>query len=133
MIGAGPAGRQIASRLETVGHEVCVVDTSPVNLHVFSQQGFRTISGDATRFEILYNARVQEATVVIVCISDDDTATRITQSVRQMNPDAMLIIRCRYHGNAAKISRLGADRVVSEEAVASEALVRLLDDHYSKR
>lgn len=48
VIGAGPIGRSISSQLETSGHDGCVIDLSPINLHSFAQQGFRTVAGDAT-------------------------------------------------------------------------------------
>ena len=127
VIGAGPTGRQVASRLETAGNEVCVVDLSPINLYPFSQQGFRTVAGDASQAEILEHAHIEHATMVIVCISDDDAAKAIAQTVRGMNPSGFLLMRCRYHENIEKLIRLGADHVVSEEAKASAALIGVLD------
>ena len=48
VIGAGPIGCALASQLETSGMDVCLIDLSPINLHAFAQEGFRTVSGDAT-------------------------------------------------------------------------------------
>ncbi|WP_182867422.1 NAD-binding protein [Rhodopirellula sp. JC639] len=56
IIGAGPIGSRIASQLETAGKDVCLVDLSPVNLHPFSQLGFRTVAGDASDPQILHRA-----------------------------------------------------------------------------
>lgn len=129
VIGAGPAGRQVASRLETVGNEVCVVDFSPVNLHTFSLLGFRTIAGDASEPNILAHAEAADAAIVVICVGDDADAVKIAKQVRKGNPSATLVIRCRYHANVTDLVRLGADHVVSEEALASDALLRLIDDH----
>jgi CPA2 family monovalent cation:H+ antiporter-2 len=126
IIGAGPSGRQLASRLETNGHDVCLVDLSPINLHAFAQEGFRTIAGDATLPETLKNAKAEDSDIVVVCIPEDSTALRVIQTLRGLNQSATLIVRCRFHSNVSKLKRAGADRVVSEEFTASVALLDTL-------
>mgnify|MGYP002626059580 CR=1 FL=1 len=133
IIGAGPAGRQVASRLETAGRQVCVIDLSPVNLYSFSQQGFKTIAGDASQIDTLKRARVAEAAIVIVCVSDDSATINITRSVRDVNRRGILLVRCRFHANIAAIQRAGADKVVSEQAVASEALLHILTENIAMK
>jgi CPA2 family monovalent cation:H+ antiporter-2 len=128
VIGVGPIGRRVATRLETAGKDVCLVDLSPINLHPFAQQGFRTVAGDATDDEILKLAGAESAAVVVVCVPDDYAAIRIVGEVHERNPQCLLLVRCRYHINEAKLAQLGANRVVSEEGQASEALLRMLDD-----
>lgn len=131
VIGAGPTGRQVASRLETTGRDVCVIDFSPVNLQSFAQQGFRTVSGDAAQAEILQHAGVPDAEAVLVCVPDDESALRIASATTNLNPDCLLLVRCRYHATAPKLMALGADRVVSEEAQASAALMGILDEYFA--
>ena len=128
VIGAGPVGRQVASRLELAGKDVCIVDVSPLNLQGFSQQGFRTIAGDATHREILELADVDQASIVIVCVSDDEAAILITQEVRTANPECLLLVRCRYHNTEVKLLKAGAEKVISEEAKASEAMMDIMGD-----
>lgn len=126
VIGAGPIGRQVASQLEILGREVCLIDLSPINLHLFAQEGFRTVAGDATQREILQNAEVEFCELVAVCVPQDESALHIVLAVRQIAPQATLIVRCRYQANAAKLRGAGADHVVSEEAEASLAILQVL-------
>lgn len=126
VIGAGPSGRQIASRLEIAGKSVCVVDYSPLNLQPFAQQGFRTVSGDATQAEVLDLAGAAEATMIVVCVTRDETALRIVRAARAHNKSCFLLVRCRYQSNVAKLSKAGASEVVSEEAQANDALIDIL-------
>ena len=128
VIGAGPVGRQVSSRLEMAGKDVCIVDISPLNLQGFSQQGFRTIAGDATHREILQLANVDQASIVIVCISNDEAALMITKEVRLANPNCLLLARCRYHSTEVKLLKAGAEKVISEEAKASEAMMDIMGD-----
>jgi len=126
VIGAGPIGRQVASQLEIFGHDVCLIDLSPINLHSFAQEGFRTVAGDATQRSILEMGEVHLSRLVAVCVPHDETALQVVRNARQVAPLATLVVRCRYQGNSANLRRAGADHVVSEEAEASLALLQVL-------
>jgi CPA2 family monovalent cation:H+ antiporter-2 len=128
VIGAGPIGRQVASQLETMGKEVCLVDLSPINLHEFAQIGIRTIAGDATDRATLELAHAEDVSLAIVCVPDDDAALRIVNQLRSMNASCTVVVRCRFQANASKLKAAGADSVVSEEAEAAIALRRILRD-----
>ncbi len=128
VIGSGPIGCQAASWLETAGKDVCLVDLSPVNLHPFAQQGIRTVAGDATDREVLNRADIDEASIVVICIPDDDAAVQIVRELRTTNSTAFVLVRCRYQANIGALSNSGANHVVSEEAVAGDAIIRLLTD-----
>jgi CPA2 family monovalent cation:H+ antiporter-2 len=127
VIGAGPTGRQLASQLEILGKDVCLIDLSPINLHPYAMEGFRTVAGDGTQRRILEYAGVGESVMIAVCVPDDEAALRIVRSIRKCNPAGVVIVRCRFLANAKKLLAAGADRVVSEEAEASLALLRIVE------
>lgn len=127
VIGLGPVGRSAASGLETRGFEVALVDRSPVNLQGFAQVGFQTVSGDALERSVLLRAGVASAAVAVVSVPDDDAALQITGRIRILNPEALILVRCRYQRHAPELRRTGASVVVSEEAEAAGALGRVLD------
>lgn len=127
VVGLGPMGRQAVSQLEIRGIDVCLIDLSPVNLHAFAQQGFRTVSGDAGDLEVLERADAARAQLVIVCVPNDWSALQIVKRVSLYNPTSTIIVRCRYQSNAAALRKAGAETVISEEVEASAALQRLLD------
>ena len=79
VIGMGPVGRAVASRLETLGYGVSVVDSNPLNLQVFAQQGFKAVAGDAQREHILQAAGLLESRIVVICVPIDEVARTITQ------------------------------------------------------
>jgi len=126
VIGAGPIGRQLSSQLEIKGKDVCLIDLSPINLHPFAQEGFRTVVGDATENRTLELAEVSSSELTAVCVPDDESAVRIVRAIRKLNRTGTLIVRCRYQINVGKLQQVGADEVVSEEAEASTALLRIL-------
>ena len=116
IVGAGPVGSRTASQLETKGYDACLVDLSPVNLHSFAQQGFRTVAGDAAEDAVLDRADVAHAGLVVVTVPDDQAALRIVAAVRRVNATATLLVRCRFQASAARLRARGATDVISEEA-----------------
>ncbi|MFO0818944.1 MAG: cation:proton antiporter [Pirellulales bacterium] len=124
LFGIGLIGRQLASRLETMGVEVCMADLSPVNLYPFAQQGFRTIVGDARDPEVLERCEIVSCRLVVVAVPDDAAALDIVKAVRGVSSSCQILVRCRYEANRSALQQAGATRVVTEEA---EAAGRLLE------
>jgi monovalent cation:H+ antiporter-2, CPA2 family len=127
IVGMGPVGRAVASRLETLGHEICAIDLNPLNLQAFAQFGVATVAGDAESTEVLRAANVHRAEIAIVCVPVDEVAVRATTAIRKANAEVQIVVRCRYAHNAIAIKRAGADHVFSEEAHAAIELVRIVD------
>ena len=126
VVGLGPMGRLAASQLETAGVDVCLIDLSAVNLHAHAQQGFRTISGDASDEEVLDRADAADVRLAVICVPDDRSALQIVKSLRRFNGSCAIMVRCRYQSNRAGLRKAGAHTVISEEAEASSAMLRLL-------
>ncbi len=127
VIGLGPIGRQAASQLEIMGIDVCLIDLSPVNLHAYAQQGFRTVSGDGRDPEVLDRADAVNAQIAVVCVPDDLIAVRIVRTLRTVNSQCSVVVRCRYQVTESELRRAGAQTVVIEETEASMAVRRLLE------
>lgn len=126
VIGLGPIGRQAASQLEIMGIDVCLIDSSPVNLHAYAQQGFRTVSGNASDPGVLDRADVAHSRLAVVCVPEDHVASQIVKTLGLLNPKCNIVVRCRYTANTSTLKKAGASIVVSEEAEASLALLRSL-------
>ncbi|MCG3198012.1 MAG: putative cation/proton antiporter YbaL [bacterium] len=126
VIGVGPIGRKVFSKLEVDGFDMALIDMSPVNLHPFAQQGFRTIAGDARNEEILRRAEVNECELIVVCVPDDPIAIQVIKAVRLLNPKAPILARCRYMGNANLLRAAGATEVVVDERETTTAIIRAL-------
>lgn len=126
VIGAGLVGARVSAHLETIGHEVCVVDLSPINLQPFAQQGIDTVAGDATDPSVLEVCDVAEADCVVVALPDDVAARRVVKAVRRLNPRCFLLVRCRYESNVKRMRKLGASAAVSEELEVCQSLLTAL-------
>jgi len=127
IVGMGPVGRAVASRLETLGHEICAIDLNPLNLQAFAQFGVSTVAGDAESPDVLRAANMDRAEIAIVCVPVDEVAIRATAAIRKVNTTVQIVVRCRYARNANAIKKAGANHVFSEEAHAAIELVRIVD------
>lgn len=130
VIGLGPIGARSMSYLEIQGMDVCLLDLSPINLHAYAQQGFRTVAGDATELEVLKRAEVGDSSCGVISVPDDRIAMQIVRRVRELNNRAIILVRCRYETNVAKIKKAGANVVVSEEREAGGAILRTLAEFH---
>lgn len=128
IVGIGPVGAQIASQLEIEGYDVCLVDLSPVNLHRFAQQGFRTVVGDGAEPAVLARADAEHSSLIIVAVPHDASAVRIVSAIRRINSSATILVRCRFQLTAARLRSAGASDVFSEEREITSRISRWLEE-----
>lgn len=125
VVGYGTKGRSAVETLVNNGLErdrIVVVDPSPTALADAHADQLAVVTGDASRREVLRRAGVATADQVIVTTDRDDTNVLATLTVRQLNPDAFIVVAVREQENAPLIRQSGADSVIT----SSDAVGRLL-------
>ncbi|QBI18728.1 hypothetical protein ER308_03615 [Egibacter rhizosphaerae] len=123
--GYGVKGRSAARALvdDGVDHDdIVVVESQPAAADEARTDGFTAIVGDASRVAVLEEARVREASAVIVAPNRDDSAVLITLTARELNPDTTIVSAVREEENAHLLRQSGADAAIT----SSEASGRLL-------
>ena len=134
VVGCGRLGALLASRLSLRGMEVVVIDLHQGAFEGLSPEfsGFR-VTGDATELAVLREARVREASTVIVTTRDDNTNMMVAQVAKQILGVQQALARvfdpareAIYHGLAIETvcpTTLAAD-VAVERLSASLAATR---------
>ncbi|MDP3890228.1 TrkA family potassium uptake protein [Nocardioides sp.] len=125
VVGYGTKGRSAVGTLVSNGwakESVVIVDPTSQALEDAHLDGLAIVTGDATRREVLRRAGVSEASQVIITTDRDDTNVLATLTVRQLNPDAWIIVAVREHENVPLMKQSGADSVIT----SSDAVGRLL-------
>lgn len=123
--GYGTKGRNAARALLLQGrsHEqIVIVDDDQQAVAAATAAGFVAVLGPATQQEVLDQARIDRAEVVMVAVDRDDTAILITLTVRRLAPQANVVATAREAENAALLEQSGASSVI----VSSETAGRLL-------
>ena len=104
LCGLGRVGRRVLDSLQAAGVPVTVVD---INLVPDDPRlaGVRAIKGDCRRTEVLESAGVKDARGVLMMTSDDLVNVSAALFVRQLNPDARVVVRM---FNPNLMARLGS-------------------------
>jgi voltage-gated potassium channel len=125
VIGYGTKGRAAVSSLlgdEEGPTDVVVVDCDPSALEAATAHGLVTVTGNATRSDVLRLAGVSQARAVVVATNRDDAAVLVTLTARELAPGAHIVAAVRERENVHLLRQSGADSVV----VSSETAGRLL-------
>jgi voltage-gated potassium channel len=128
--GHGRMGQILCQELSNEGVPFVVVDGDPETAEQLITQGYKVVQGDATEDEVLEQAGVRRAKGLVAVVSRDVDNLYITMSAREMSREsntALYILSRATDGPASrKISRAGADRVISPYAIGGMRIVQAL-------
>lgn len=128
VIGAGEVGSNIAGALADA-HEVVVVDTDPERVEAVNYQlDVLAIEGDGTSVEILKEAGIEDADILIAS-TDSDEANIVTCATAKTISDAFTIARVRKTNYLTTWrgaeGAFGVDFMVCTDLLAAETIVRI--------
>jgi monovalent cation:H+ antiporter-2, CPA2 family len=134
VVGYGLNGQNLSRVLKEVGIPYRILEMNP-DLVRSAKAAREPISfGDATRPEILEQAGIQQARVLVVAISDPAATVRLVSQARRLRPELYVIVRTRYVTEIDRLDRLGADQVIPEEFETSvEIFARVLQQYHIPR
>jgi CPA2 family monovalent cation:H+ antiporter-2 len=134
VVGYGLNGQNLARVLKEVGIPYRVLEMDP-DLVRSAKAGGEPISfGDGTRPEILQQADIEKARVLVVAISDPAATARLVSQARRLRTDLYIIVRTRYVVEIDRLYRLGANQVIPEEFETSvEIFARVLQEYHIPR
>jgi CPA2 family monovalent cation:H+ antiporter-2 len=122
--GYGMAGRAVCRELRRRGVPYLAVDLNPDNVHAAHDAGDRAVLGDFIQVEVLEELGCAEARLVVVAINDPKATESATRTIKTVAPGVPILVRTAYEMDRDSILAAGADRVVTAESTASEAMVR---------
>ena len=125
VVGYGTKGRSAVQTLISNGvkrETIVVIDPRAQAIGDAGNDQMAAFHGDATNRTVLRRAEVMTAREVIVTTDRDDSAVLVTLAVRQLNPNAHVVVAVREEDNVPILRQSGADAVVT----SSEAVGRLL-------
>ncbi|RLG31256.1 potassium transporter KefB [Methanosarcinales archaeon] len=127
IIGFGNTGRYLAKVASDVGIPYVIIETNPETVRVEREKGEPIFYGDATRPNVLKEAGIEDARIVVIATSDPIATRRITELARKLSPKIHIIVRTHYLQEMDHLAELGADEIIPEEFEASmEIFARVL-------
>ncbi|WP_373778846.1 monovalent cation:proton antiporter-2 (CPA2) family protein [Glaesserella sp.] len=114
LIGIGRFGQIINHVLTMSGYHPTVIDLDAQMINNLKKLGIKSYYGDATRMDILHNAGVEHAELLIVAVDNQDAAITIVKAARHMNPNIKIIARAYDRPHVYQLFQAGADLQVRE-------------------
>ena len=75
------------------------------------------MQGDATSDEVLKEAGIDRARVLVTALNTDADNLFVTLTARSLRPDLFIVARARVESSEAKLAQAGADRVVNPQGI----------------
>lgn len=122
IVGFGPAGQIAAQPVVDSDCRVLVIDLNRDGILRAQQLGFRGAVGDATQSDVLEHAHVEQAKVVVITVPHHRSAMTILEQVRQLAPQAQVVVRSRYQMYTNDYVAAGAHSVIGDEEQVGESL-----------
>jgi trk system potassium uptake protein len=129
--GAGDMGYHLAEQLSVDNQDITFIDTDKDILdNVASHLDVLTIVGDSTSLEVLKNANVQNAQMVMAVTTSEKTNI-VTASLAKQLGAKMVIARVRNHDylvkeNLAYLNNIGIDHLISPTMLCSKEILKML-------
>jgi Trk K+ transport system NAD-binding subunit len=121
LAGFGAVGHKVIEMLHDAGEACVVIDR-------LAAPGVDVV-GNVLELATLDQARVRDASALILALSDDSESVFATAAVRDYAPEVPLIVRVQRSPNTARLYRAGADFAISVGQVAGQILAHhLLDE-----
>ena len=133
LAGCGRFGTIIARLLQYSGYKFTILEYQSAQIESLRRYGVKVFYGDATRMDLLEQAGISGAKVLIITLNEMESIERLIREVRTSWPSIKIVTRAIDRDHATKLYRLGADVVIrqyfwSSLTMAREALV-ILGNH----
>lgn len=115
--GYGRVGSSAAAAIQHHGVPVVVIEDDPEGVQRALADGFLVLEGNATRNEVLEEARIAEARSLIACVASSSDNLVITLSAHALREEIPVYARAIDQQTEKKLELAGAQAVVTPELV----------------
>jgi voltage-gated potassium channel len=123
--GLGRVGIQVANDLKFAGFQVIVIEEKTEGKQDLLNS-FPSVSGDATRDEVLNQANIEKARSLIACLPNDADNLFIVLTAKTINPNLQIISRASQRSSVAKIKMAGAHHVIMPDSIGGTHMASIV-------
>jgi len=126
--GYGKTGRRVLDDLLRKGYEVVVIESNPERnekLREIYDKKFIHLEGDGTNDDVLIQAGIKRAKILISVLSSDAENLFVTLSAKDLNKDIKVITRIDETNSEGKFKKAGADFIVSPIEIATDRIISI--------
>jgi CPA2 family monovalent cation:H+ antiporter-2 len=127
LVGYGRVGKRIAAALVAHNIPYLVADQNRELIDALRQGGVVAISGDANTPEVLIQAHIREAAMLVVAIPDMVEVRQLVRIAKNLNPGIAVVLRTHSEDEAQLLSQEGTGEVfVAEHELAKGMTTHIL-------
>ncbi len=115
IVGFGPAGQIAGALAHERGLVTSVIDINRSNIAKANELGMLGHVGDAGTVEVLEHSHASHARAVIVTLPSKRASITVADLIREIAPQAHIIVRSRHQRDCQEILASGADVVFDDE------------------
>ncbi|MBE1273739.1 monovalent cation:proton antiporter-2 (CPA2) family protein [Enterovibrio baiacu] len=112
--GVGRFGQVVNRLLTANGVKTVVLDYEATQVENLRQINIKSYFGDATRPDLLHTAGIEEASLLVVSMDNQETTTELVRYVKHTYPHVKIIARAFDRGHSYMLREAGADYVEKE-------------------
>jgi Kef-type K+ transport system membrane component KefB/voltage-gated potassium channel Kch len=114
IVGFGRFGLVVGRLLIANGFDVTIIDSNPANVEILRKFGFKLFYGDVTRPQVLENAGIKFARLVILSMAEYDDAIKVAQYIRKNYPRIKILARSKDIYHTFEFYKANVTDVISE-------------------
>jgi len=122
LVGHGRVGRQIAQALRSAGVPYVVAEQNREIVEALREQGVAAVSGDAGDPEVLVQAHIARAAMLVIATPDTLGVRKMAEAARTLNPAVEVVVRSHNEEEAALLERDQVGVVLLGERTLAQAM-----------
>ncbi len=122
--GYGRIGYVLCKSFRAHGIEPVVIEKEQTRITEMEAQNLLHIPGDATEEDVMLQAGVKHASVLIAALATDTDNVFLVLTARQLNPDIFILARASSVKARAKLFAAGANRVESPYEIGAVSMAQ---------
>jgi voltage-gated potassium channel len=119
--GFGRVGRNLAQYVAGAGQDVVVIENDAERA-AHAEGSAHVVRGDATSDEVLKEAGIERARVLVTALNTDAENLFVTLTARSLCSELFIVARARVESSEAKLAQAGADRVVNPQRIGGSRM-----------
>jgi monovalent cation:proton antiporter-2 (CPA2) family protein len=112
--GFGRFGLVIGRLLLANKYKVTIIDRNPANIEVLRRFGFKLYYGDVTRPQVIEQAGIKNAKIVILSMAEYDEALKVASFIKKNHPHVKILARAKDIYHAFEFFKLNVNTVQQE-------------------
>lgn len=124
--GAGETGIHVIKQLKRREVDFVVIENDLIAIENLKEMGVYYIFDDATKEEVLLEARVKEAKGLIAVLAKDADNVFVVLTARELNPKMHIVARSHEERSDKKLRRAGANNTVSPDEIGGKKMAAMM-------